>query len=76
MVDNVLIIAHRAISRTLLAYFLGLKRELITDLDMPLNHLFVLEPKPYGVDCRIFRYNEWMDDFEEVENELSFQDRT
>ncbi len=72
MVDNILIIAHRAVSRTLLAYFLGLKRELITDLDMPLKHLFVLEPKPYGVDCRIFRYDEDADQFLEVQNDLSF----
>ena len=44
MTDHVLIIAHRSISRVLLAYFMGLKQEDISDLDVPLGVVYSLEP--------------------------------
>lgn len=44
MTDHVLIIGHRSITRVLLAYFQGLKREDISDLDVPLGVLYMLEP--------------------------------
>jgi 6-phosphofructo-2-kinase len=44
MTDHVLIIGHRSISRVLLAYFLGLKQEDISDLDVPLGVVYMLEP--------------------------------
>lgn len=56
MTDHVLVIGHRSIIRVLLAYFLGLKQEDISDLDVPLGVTYLLEPRPYGVDFRAFRY--------------------
>ena len=44
MVDHVLIIGHRSIVRVLLAYFKGLKQEDISDLDVPLGVVYMLEP--------------------------------
>lgn len=49
MTDHVLLVGHRSIARVLLAYFMGLKREDVADLDVPLGMLYMLEPKPYGV---------------------------
>ena len=44
MTDHVLLIGHRVVARVLLAYFKGLDRSLVTSLDVPLGHLYVLEP--------------------------------
>lgn len=44
MTDHALIIGHRSISRVLLAYFMGLKQEDISDLDVPLGVAYMLEP--------------------------------
>ncbi|KAI9782235.1 MAG: hypothetical protein M1839_005349 [Geoglossum umbratile] len=55
--DHVLLIGHRSVARVLLAYFMGLKREDVADLDVPLGVLYSLEPKPYGVEFRAYRYH-------------------
>jgi len=57
MTDHVLLIGHRSVARVLLAYFMGLKREDVADLDVPLGILYCLEPKPYGVEFRAYRYH-------------------
>ena len=44
MTDHVLLIGHRSVARVLLAYFKGLKRDDVADLDVPLGMLYVLEP--------------------------------
>ena len=44
MTDHVLLVGHRSIARVLLAYFMGLKREDVADLDVPLGMLYMLEP--------------------------------
>ena len=44
MTDHVLLIGHRSVARVLLAYFKGLKREDVADLDVPLGMLYMLEP--------------------------------
>ncbi|KAL4898389.1 6-phosphofructo-2-kinase 1 [Aspergillus ambiguus] len=64
MTDHVLLVTHRAVARVLLAYFLGLKRNEVADLDVPLGMLYMLEPKPYGVEFKAYRYNpdtDWFD---------------
>ncbi|KAF2840308.1 bifunctional 6-phosphofructo-2-kinase/fructose-2,6-bisphosphate 2-phosphatase [Patellaria atrata CBS 101060] len=63
MTDHVLLITHRSVARILLAYFQGLRRDQVADLDCPLGMLYSLEPKPYGVEFRAYRYNSetaWM----------------
>ncbi|KAK0123790.1 hypothetical protein ONS95_008791 [Cadophora gregata] len=62
--DHVLLISGLAVTRILLAYFKRLHSEDIVDLHVPLGTLHVLEPKPYGVEDRIYVYNsatEWFD---------------
>lgn len=69
MEDNALIICHRVVARVLLAYFMNLGRESIGDLDVPLHTLYVLEPKPYGVDWALYQYNEETDWFYRIPKE-------
>jgi len=62
MTDHVLLVGHRSVARVLLAYFRGLKREEVADLDVPIGMLYCLEPKPYGVDFKAFQWDkrsEW-----------------
>ena len=56
MTDHVLLVGHRSIARVLLAYFKGLNRSDVADLDCPLGMLYCLEPKPYGVDFKAYRW--------------------
>ena len=49
MIDHVLLVGHRSVARVLLAYFIGLKREDVADLDVPLGILYMLEP----VSCHV-----------------------
>ncbi|KAI9652337.1 MAG: hypothetical protein M1831_006884 [Alyxoria varia] len=63
MTDHVLLIGHRSVARVLLAYFLGLGRDKVTSLDVPLGTVYCLEPKPYGVDFKAFRYEHGDDGF-------------
>lgn len=44
MTDHVLLVGHRSVARVLLAYFKGLKRDDVADLDVPLGVLYMLEP--------------------------------
>ena len=44
MTDHVLLVGHRSVARVLLAYFLGLQRADVANLDVPLGMLYVLEP--------------------------------
>ena len=57
MTDHCLLITHRSIARVLLAYFMGLRRDQVADLDAPLGMLYALEPKAYGVELNAYRYN-------------------
>ena len=66
MTDHCLLITHRSVARVLLAYFQGLKREDVADLDCPLGMLYQLEPKPYGVEFKAWRYNSETDDFDHL----------
>ncbi|EXJ93298.1 6-phosphofructo-2-kinase [Capronia coronata CBS 617.96] len=63
MTDHVLIIGHRSICRVLLAYFMGLDQEDISDLDVPLGVVYSLEPRPYGVDFMAYRWDPATDEF-------------
>lgn len=44
MTDHVLLVGHRSIARVLLAYFKGLNRNDVADLDVPLGMLYMMEP--------------------------------
>jgi 6-phosphofructo-2-kinase len=44
MTDHVLLVTHRSVARVLLSYFLGLNREDLTDLEIPLGVVYCVEP--------------------------------
>jgi 6-phosphofructo-2-kinase len=44
MTDHCLLVTHRSVARVLLAYFKGLRRDQVADLDCPLGMLYSLEP--------------------------------
>ncbi|CCH43667.1 putative 6-phosphofructose-2-kinase [Wickerhamomyces ciferrii] len=64
--DHVLLITHRVVARVLLGYFMNLNRDHITNLDVPLHCVYLLEPKPYGVEWSLFEYDETKDWFYKV----------
>jgi 6-phosphofructo-2-kinase len=64
--DHILIIGHRTVARVLMAYFMDLTRDDIADLDVPLGMLYVIEPKPYGVEFHAYKYNEESNWFDEL----------
>lgn len=66
MTDHVLLVGHRSVARVLLAYFRGLNREEVADLDVPIGMLYCLEPKPYGVDFKAFQWDRDTEWFYEV----------
>ncbi|KAJ5264045.1 hypothetical protein N7505_007966, partial [Penicillium chrysogenum] len=66
--DHVLLVGHRSVARVLLAYFRGLKRDEVADLDVPMGVLYMLEPKPYGVEFKAYRYNPETDWFDYLPN--------
>ncbi|CAH0059391.1 unnamed protein product [Clonostachys solani] len=66
--DHVLIIGHRSVCRVLMAYFMDLTHEDITDMDVPLGMLYAIEPKPYGIEFHAYRYNEIESWFDELPN--------
>ncbi|POR30934.1 Putative 6-phosphofructo-2-kinase PB17E12.14c [Tolypocladium paradoxum] len=66
--DHVLIIGHRSVCRVLMAYFMDLTREDITDMDVPLGMLYSIEPKPYGIAFHAYKYDEVRGWFEEMPN--------
>jgi 6-phosphofructo-2-kinase len=43
---------------------MGLRRDQVADLDCPLGMLYALEPKPYGVEFKAYRYNPQTDSFD------------
>ncbi|KAM5441108.1 6-phosphofructo-2-kinase [Microsporum ferrugineum] len=68
MTDHVLLIGPRSVARTLLGYFLGLRREDLTDLAVPLGIIYSLEPKPYGVEYKVYQYDPQACWFDELPN--------
>lgn len=66
MEDHVLLVGHRSVARVLLAYFRGLRREEVADLDVPIGMLYCLEPKPYGVDFKAYQWDKATEWFYEV----------
>ena len=70
MTDHVLLVTHRSVARVLLAYFRGLKREEVADLDVPVGMLYCLEPKPYGVDFKAYKWDKATEWFYETDSKL------
>jgi 6-phosphofructo-2-kinase len=64
MTEHICVVSHRVVCRVLLGYFMGLGRDEVATLNVPLGHLFVIEPKPYGVDFRVYKHDpetRWFD---------------
>lgn len=65
--EHVLLISHRVVIRVLLCYFMDLSKEMLTELDVHHGYIYCIEPKPYGLDLKIWQYDETTDDFYEVD---------
>lgn len=50
----------RSVARVLLAYFKGLKRDDVADLDVPLGMLYMLEPVRSYLQSIWTRFNAWI----------------
>ncbi|KAF3917167.1 6-phosphofructo-2-kinase [Dactylellina cionopaga] len=61
--DHVLIVSHRVVARVLLGYYTGQPRDKVANLDVPLGMVFSLEPRPYGVELKAFKYDLATDQF-------------
>ncbi|CAD27507.2 putative 6-phosphofructo-2-kinase PB17E12.14c [Schizosaccharomyces pombe] len=57
MKHHVLVIGHRVITRIIIAYFLGCRREDIAYLNVPLHTVYCIEPQPYGTDFYQYNYD-------------------
>ena len=44
MTDHVLLVCHRSVARVLLSYFLGLSRDTVADVEVPLGALYMIQP--------------------------------
>lgn len=68
--DHVLLITHRVVARVLLGYYMNLNQDAITSLDIPLHCVYLLEPKPYGVEWSLYEYDEGKDWFYKVSEDM------
>ncbi|ODQ79986.1 hypothetical protein BABINDRAFT_161640 [Babjeviella inositovora NRRL Y-12698] len=68
--NHVLLITHKVITRILLAYFMNFDKELITDISIPSHSVYCLVPKPYGVSMEMYQYDETVDLFFRVPEEV------
>ncbi|SMN22226.1 similar to Saccharomyces cerevisiae YIL107C PFK26 6-phosphofructo-2-kinase, inhibited by phosphoenolpyruvate and sn-glycerol 3-phosphate [Maudiozyma saulgeensis] len=64
--DNILLITHHVVARILLGYFMNLRLEVVTDLDIPLHSVYCLEPRPQGIRWALYEYDEIKDSFNKV----------
>lgn len=64
--DDILLITHHVVARILLGYFMNLRLEVVTDLDIPLHSIYCLEPKPQGISWTLYEYDEIKDSFNKV----------
>ncbi|GME86419.1 unnamed protein product [Ambrosiozyma monospora] len=67
--NHLLIITHRVVARILIAYFLNLKRDAIGELDVPLHTVYMFEPNPFGVEWKLYEFDEKKDWFNEIDPE-------
>ncbi|CCK71632.1 bifunctional nucleoside/nucleotide kinase/histidine phosphatase family protein KNAG_0H02190 [Huiozyma naganishii CBS 8797] len=64
--DSVLLITHRVVARVLLGYFMSLKFDAVTQLDVPLHCVYKLDLLPYGIKWTLYEYDEVKDTFREL----------
>jgi len=64
--DSTLVVAHKVVLRTILAYIHDLPAQVMIKLDVPLHTLYCIEPMPYGYELKRWRYVEEKDMFEEL----------
>ncbi|OLY85682.1 putative 6-phosphofructo-2-kinase [Smittium mucronatum] len=72
--NSVLIVTHRAVARTLLAYFLDINIEDMPYLNIPINYVFICEPKHFGNDLSLYKWIESTDEFVKVDSKILHSD--
>ncbi|PVU94074.1 hypothetical protein BB561_002816 [Smittium simulii] len=71
--NSVLIITHRAISRTLISYFMDISIEKMPHLNIPLEYVFACVPKAHGNDLFVYKYDRPSETFIKVDSNSIFQ---
>ncbi|KAJ1536332.1 hypothetical protein HK405_015272 [Cladochytrium tenue] len=70
MESDVLVVTHRVVMRTLLAYFCAMPLEAMPNLSIPLHSVYRVEPTPHGAVLARFEWNPDTDEFVHVDAEL------
>jgi 6-phosphofructo-2-kinase len=52
-----MVVTHRIVLKTLLAYFAGIDLNEMLSIDVPMHSVFQLDPKPYGTEIKRYLYN-------------------
>ncbi|KAJ2189279.1 6-phosphofructo-2-kinase, partial [Coemansia sp. RSA 532] len=64
---SVLLVTHRAMARTLLAYLMDIPTTHMPSMELPLGYIYACEPRPFGNFLRVWRYDPLRDDFVEID---------
>ncbi|KAJ3071788.1 hypothetical protein HDU98_004792 [Podochytrium sp. JEL0797] len=62
MEDDLLIVTHQAVMRTLLAYYCNIPLIQMPTIDIPIHTLYKLTPKPYGADVEVYQWDSETDE--------------
>ncbi|KAJ3265695.1 hypothetical protein HDU77_004225 [Chytriomyces hyalinus] len=57
MENDIMIVTHQVVMRTLLAYFCNIPLEDMPAITVPLHSLYKVVPKPYGADVEVYQWN-------------------
>ncbi|ORY48558.1 bifunctional 6-phosphofructo-2-kinase/fructose-2,6-bisphosphate 2-phosphatase [Rhizoclosmatium globosum] len=57
MEDDLLIVTHQVVMRTLLAYFCNIPLEEMPTMTVPLHTLYKVTPKPYGAEVQVYQWD-------------------
>jgi 6-phosphofructo-2-kinase len=55
---DIMVVTHRILMKTLLAYFVGIQLEDIPRIDVPMHTVYKIDPKPYGADILRYEYDD------------------
>ncbi|PVV00238.1 hypothetical protein BB559_000001 [Furculomyces boomerangus] len=73
MHNSVLIVTHRAVTRTLISYFMDISIEEMPFLNIPIGHVYACELKPHGNELSVYKWNEDDGTFSKTNNDTLYK---
>ncbi|KAI9156066.1 Fructose-2,6-bisphosphatase [Blastocladiella emersonii ATCC 22665] len=67
LTHDVVVVTHNVVARIMLAYYLGVGWDEMPRLEVPLHHLYALQPRPYGTELVRFRYDPDLDEIVRID---------